>query len=142
MHFLFGDKVYFQFIFSRSSLSAVKRIYGLFVSVLAPWVMFGIKGLFFEKQAILSLLFKLSSIFNGKDSKNACNKCISQIKYQLHVLFRHCAKNKYGIPWDGHGQQIEHLANTVLFVQRNWIRRYNWIFLFLLRINTKVLQQG
>ena len=104
MHFLFGDKVYFQFIFSRSSLSAVKRIYGLFVSVLAPWVMFGIKGLFFEKQAILSLLFKLACIFNGKDSKNACNKCISQIKYQLHVLFGHCAKNKYGIPWDGHGR--------------------------------------
>ena len=31
--------------------------------------------------------------------------------------------------WDGHGQQIEHLANTVLFVLRNWIRHYNWIFL-------------
>ena len=68
MHFLFGDKVYFQFIFSRSSLSAVKRIYGLFVSVLAPWVMFLVlKGFFLKNKLFFlyclnCLLFSMAKI--------------------------------------------------------------------------------
>ena len=66
--------------------------------------------------------------------------CISQIRYQLHVLFGHCAKNKYGILWDGHGQQIEHLANTLSFLSHEIGQEVISGFSFARKIKTKSIQ--